>query len=47
LALRNFPQVVASAAIIIVLTVLGDRILGSLQKRAGAKFVETQLMEKK
>ena len=47
LALRNFPQVVASAAIIIVLTVLGDRILGSLQKRAGAKFEETQLMEKK
>lgn len=45
LSLRNFPQVVCSSLIIIVLTILGDLLLGSLQKRAGSRFETTNQME--
>jgi osmoprotectant transport system permease protein len=47
LSLRNFPQVVSSSLIIIVLTIFGDLLLGSMQKRAGSRFNTTNQMETK
>lgn len=38
LALRNFDQVVASALMIVILTVLGDQMLGLVQKRKALRL---------
>jgi osmoprotectant transport system permease protein len=47
LALRDFPQVIGSSLIIIVITVAGDALFGFLQKRAGARLITTRHLEKK
>ena len=38
LALRNFPQVIASSLVIIIITVAGERAIGLAQKFAGANL---------
>lgn len=38
LALRNFPQVIASALLIIAVTLAGDSILGYVQRRTGIRL---------
>ena len=47
LALRNFPQVIGSSLMIIAVTILGDALLGFLQRRAGARLGTTHQLEKK
>jgi osmoprotectant transport system permease protein len=46
LALRNFAQVTASSLVIILITVLGERLIGWAQRRAGARLETPQLREK-
>jgi osmoprotectant transport system permease protein len=47
LAVRNYAQVLASALVIITTTVMGDQVLGWVQRRSGARLVEHPTTEKK
>lgn len=46
LALRNFPQVTASSLVIIMITVAGDRVIGLVQRFAGARLGQPTPLEK-
>jgi osmoprotectant transport system permease protein len=42
LALRDFPQVTGTALVIVLLTVLGDRLIGITQRRSRVSLVASQ-----
>jgi osmoprotectant transport system permease protein len=46
LAVRDYAQVLASSLVIIATTVIGDQLLGWVQRRTGARLVEHQTTEK-
>lgn len=46
LALRNFAQVTTSSLVIILITVLGERLIGWVQRQTGARLEAPQLREK-
>jgi len=46
LALRDFPQVTASSIVIIVITVVGDRLLGLVQRFTEVRFGAPKPLEK-
>ena len=46
LAVRNYAQVLASSLVIIATTVIGDQILGWLQRRSGARLKAHDVTEK-
>jgi osmoprotectant transport system permease protein len=45
LALRDFPQVTASSIVIIVITVVGDRLIGLVQKFIGDRLGQPKPLE--
>lgn len=45
LALRDFAQVVGSSTVIIVIALVGDWIIGSVQRRTGARLVTPKQLE--
>jgi osmoprotectant transport system permease protein len=45
LALRNFPQVIASSLVIIIITVVGERVIGLAQNFAGTSLETRQRLD--
>jgi osmoprotectant transport system permease protein len=45
LALRNFPQVIASSLVIIIITVVGERVIGLAQNFAGTSLESRQRLD--
>jgi osmoprotectant transport system permease protein len=46
LAVRNYAQVLASSLVIIATTVVGDQVLGWVQRRSGVRLVAHETTEK-